>query len=122
MLFVESFVTVSDNTQTRNVKCIHLLNGGTSKCALVNRFIVIAIRRYKIKRRLIFKKIYLALILGTKKDTRRINGSFIKVNKNHVILMSEVGKVLGTRLLGPMYREIKKFRFFKFLSLLKKAV
>jgi large subunit ribosomal protein L14 len=109
MIFVETNLIATDNTQTRFVKCIHLLGGSNKKSATVGDFIIIAIKHRRFKRRLIFKKIYLALIVSMKKEKHRLNGSFISAKNNRVILMTEMGKVIGTRIFGPLYFEIKEF-------------
>lgn len=109
MIFVETNLIATDNTQTRFVKCIHLLGGSNKKAATIGDFIIIAIKNRRFKRRLISKKIYLALIVSIKKEKRRLNGAYINAKINRVILMTELGKVVGTRLFGPLYLEIKEF-------------
>jgi large subunit ribosomal protein L14 len=117
MIFVESQVIASDNTQTRIVKCIRLLGGSNRKYATVSDFIIIAVKHRRAKRRLILKKIYLALIIGAIKEKRRLSGYYIKGKTNRVLLLTEVGKVIGSRILGPLYNEIRQYsRISKLLA------
>ncbi len=109
MIFVESQVIASDNTQTRVVKCIRLLGGSNKKYATVSDFVIITIKHRWAKRRWIFKKIYLAVIIGIKKEFRRLDGSYISSRNNRVLLLTELGKIIGTRILGPIYKEIKQY-------------
>lgn len=117
MLLVESQVIVSDNTQTRIVKCIRLLGGSKRKYATVSDFIIIAVKQRRAKRRLILKKIYLALIIASIKEKRRLSGYYIKSKTNRVLLLTEFGKIIGTRILGPVYKEVKQYsRISKLLA------
>lgn len=121
MIFVESQIIASDNTQTRIVKCIRLLGGSAKKYATVGDFIIIAVKHRWAKRRLIFKKIYLALIISLKKEKRRLNGSYISSKGNRVLLLTELGKIIGTRIFGPLYKEIKPYASISKLLLKSKG-
>lgn len=109
MVTVESSVVVSDNTETRFVKCIRILGGSNRKYATVGDFIIIAVKHRHAKRRLILKKIYLALIIGMVKEKRRLSGYYISGKTNRVLLLTELGKTVGTRLSGPIYHEIQPY-------------
>ena len=123
MVLVETVLQAADNTQARRLKCIHLLVGGVRKQAGIGDFIVVAIRHRRKKRRLISRKIYLALIVGVRQILRRPNGSFIMGSKTKAVLLSEeTGIMLGSRIYGPVYWELKYLRLTKSVFIAKRFV
>ena len=113
---METLLTVCDNTETRGVKCIHVLGGSAKKFATIGDFIVIAIQRRRVWRRINVKKVCLGLVTRVKKEYRRPNGSYILGNMNMVLLLSELGKPLGTQIWGPVYYEFKTLGLDKLMA------
>lgn len=119
MILRETMVTIGDNSGARRAKTIGFLGNFFKKKATLSDFIVVAIQQRRLKRRFITKNIYLALIVALNRNILRKNGVFIKFLSNKVILLSEQGKVVGTRLYGPIALEIKKLKITKILTLAK---
>jgi large subunit ribosomal protein L14 len=119
MILRESMVRVGDNSGARRAKNIGFLGSFFKKNATLGDFIVVAIQQRRLKRRFITKNIYLGLIVTINRNFYRLNGLFIKFFSNKIILLSEQGKVVGSRLYGPIAFEIKKLKITKILTLAK---
>jgi large subunit ribosomal protein L14 len=119
MILRETMVTIGDNSGARRAKTIGFLGSFFKKKATLSDFIVVAIQQRRLKRRFITKNIYLGLIVALNRNILRLNGFFIKFSSNKVVLLSEQGKVVGTRLYGPIAAEIKKLKITKILTLAK---
>jgi ribosomal protein L14 len=115
-----SFVYVGDNTGITWVKCIHLYGGFFKKYAYLAHYILVAIQKRRLLRKFIFKNIYLAIIITQKKNFYRHNGYYVKFLYNKILLLSEVKKLIGTRIFGTAARELIKFEYFKIISFVKK--
>jgi large subunit ribosomal protein L14 len=115
-----SYLYVTDNTGALIVKCIHLYGGFSKKSSFMSEFVLIAIQKRKVLRQYITKNIYLALLVTQKKIYYRSNGYYIKFHLNKIILLNEAKKLVGTRILGTVCIEIKKYQYIKFSSLVKK--
>jgi large subunit ribosomal protein L14 len=119
MILKETMVFVGDNSGARRAKTIGFLGSFQKKAATVGDFILVAIQHRRLKRRFINKHIYLAVVVSLARNYRRLQGFFIKFLTNKVVLLSEQGKVVGSRLYGPIAKEVKKLRILKILSLAK---
>ena len=119
MIFRETFITVGDNSGARRAKTIGFLGSFFKKKAGLGDFILVAIQHRRLKRRFITKNIYLALIVTIKRNILRLNGICIKFFSNKAVLLSEQGKVVGSRLYGPIALEIKVLKISKILGLAK---
>lgn len=119
MILHETMVTIGDNSGARRAKNIGFLGSFFKKKATLGDFIVVAIQQRRLKRRFITKNIYLALVVTINRNIQRLNGIFIKFFTNKVVLLSEQGKVVGSRLYGPIAIEIKKLKITKIISLAK---
>lgn len=115
-----SFVFVADNTGARWVKCIHIYGGGLKKYAYLSQYILIAIQKRRLLRKFIIKNIYLAILITQKKIFFRIHGYYIKFLYNKVLLLSEIKKIVGTRVFGTAARELLNINYFKIISFVKK--
>ncbi len=119
MILRETMVYVGDNSGARRAKTIGFLGSFFKKQATVTNFIIVAIQQRRLKRRFITKNIYLAIVVTINRNILRLNGFFIKFVANKVLLLSEQGKLVGTRIYGPISKEIKKLKITKILSLAK---
>ena len=118
MIQNETILKVSDNSGINLVKCIKLLKGSKRKSCKVGDFIVVSVKNVDDKSKL-KKKIYLALIVGTRKLLKRKNGSYISFKNNKVILFEEKNKIFGNRIFGPIPIELKKAIYSTMNSLVK---
>jgi large subunit ribosomal protein L14 len=122
MIGKEAILYICDNSGARRVKVIGFIGSFCKKQATIGDFVVVALRRRHKKRQFITKNIYLTVIVTTKRNLRRDAGYFIKFAYNKGILLSEQGKVVGTRVFGPIALEMRQRRIVKLLSLAKSHI
>ena len=107
MIQVESRLTVADNSGAREVLCIRVLGGTRRRYATVGDVIVVTVKNVipssEIKKGTVSK----ALIVRTKKEIRRADGSYIRFNDNACVLLSNTGEMRGSRIFGPVARELR---------------
>lgn len=117
MIQVQTVLDVADNSGARKVQCIKVIGGSKRKVASVGDVIVVSIKkaipRGKVKKGDVMK----ALIVRTKKEIHRKDGSAVRFDANAVVLVSKDGEPIGTRIFGPVTRELRGKGFIKILSL-----
>jgi len=117
MIQVESILDVADNSGARKVKCIKVLGGSRRRYANVGDVVVVAVREAmpnsKIKKGSVMK----AVIVRTRKGLRREDGSVIRFDNNSAVLIDNQRQPVGTRIFGPVARELRGKRFLKIISL-----
>ena len=117
MIQAETKLTVADNSGARSVYCIKVLGGSKRRYAGIGDIIVVtvkeAIPNAKVKKGDVLK----AVVVRTKKEIRRPDGSFIRFDDNSAVLINNQREPLGTRIFGPVARELRAKRFMKIVSL-----
>lgn len=117
MIQVQAILDVADNSGARKVQCIKVIGGSKRKVASVGDVIVVSIKkaipRGKVKKGDVMK----ALIVRTKKEVHRQDGSAVRFDANAVVLVAKDGEPIGTRIFGPVTRELRGKGFVKILSL-----
>jgi large subunit ribosomal protein L14 len=117
MIQQESRLSVADNSGAKEVLCINVLGGtGTRYGSLGDKIVVTvkdAIPSGNIKKGTVSK----AVIVRTKKEVRRADGSYIRFDDNACVLLTAVDELRGTRIFGPVARELRDKRFMKIVSL-----
>jgi len=117
MIQVESELDVADNSGARRVRCIKVLGGSKRRYANIGDVIVVSVREAlpnsKIKKGSVMK----AVIVRTKKGVRRHDGSLIRFDSNSAVLIDNQKQPIGTRIFGPVARELRWKRFLKIVSL-----
>ncbi len=117
MIQVESVLDVADNSGARKVACIKVLGGSKRRYASVGDIIVVSVREClpntKIKKGQVMK----AVIVRTKKGVRRDDGSLIRFDTNSAVLVDANKQPVGTRIFGPVARELRHKKFLKIVSL-----
>ena len=107
MIQVESRLSVADNSGAREVLCIRVLGGTRRRYATVGDVIVVAVKNAiptsDVKKGAVSK----ALIVRTKKEVRRPDGSYIRFDDNACVLLSNAGEMRGSRIFGPVARELR---------------
>jgi len=107
MIQTESRLTVADNSGAREVLCIRVLGGTRRRYASVGDVIVVAVKNAiptsDVKKGTVSK----ALIVRTKKEVRRPDGSYIRFDDNACVLLSNTGEMRGSRIFGPVARELR---------------
>ena len=117
MIQTESYLDVADNSGARRVMCIKVLGGSHRRYAAVGDIIKVtvkeAIPRGKVKKGQVMK----AVVVRTKKGVRRQDGSLIKFDDNAAVLLNNQDAPIGTRIFGPVTRELRGEKFMKIISL-----
>ena len=117
MIQMQSMLTAADNSGARRVMCIKVLGGSHRRYARIGDIIKItvkeAIPRGKVKK----GQVMSAVVVRTRKGTRRSDGSVIKFDDNAAVLLNAQLAPIGTRIFGPVTRELRTERFMKIISL-----
>jgi large subunit ribosomal protein L14 len=117
MIQMQSMLTAADNSGARRVMCIKVLGGSKRRYARIGDIIKVtvkdAIPRGKVKK----GEIYNAVVVRTKSGVRRNDGSLIRFDGNAAVLLNPKLEPIGTRIFGPVTRELRSERFMKIVSL-----
>ncbi len=117
MIQTQSYLEVADNSGARRVMCIKVLGGSHRRYAQVGDIIKVtvkeAIPRGKVKKGQVMK----AVVVRTKKGVRRNDGSLIRFDDNAAVLLNNQEAPIGTRIFGPVTRELRNEKFMKIISL-----
>lgn len=117
MIQQQSNLEVADNSGARRVMCIKVLGGSMRKTASVGDVIVVSVKeaipRGKVKK----GEVHRAVIVRTKRDIQRADGSVIRFDKNAAVLINKQNEPIGTRIFGPVTRELRAKQFMKIVSL-----
>ena len=117
MIQVESRLAVADNSGAKEVLCIRVLGGTRRRYASVGDKIVVAVKSAMpsgaVKKGTVAK----AVIVRTKKEVRRADGSYIRFDDNACVILNQAGEMRGTRIFGPVARELRENNFMKVVSL-----
>lgn len=117
MIQAESRLKVADNSGARKILCIKVLGGSKRRYARVGDTIVATVKEAIPNGQVKKGEIVRAVIVRTKKEARRPDGSYIKFDENAAVLIDETGNPRGTRIFGPVARELRDRRYMKIVSL-----
>jgi large subunit ribosomal protein L14 len=117
MIQAESTLSVADNSGARKVKCIRVLGGSRRRFASVGDIIIVAIKEAIPNGRVKKGEVRRAVIVRTKKGIGRADGSHILFDENAAVLLSNDKEVVGTRIFGPVARELRARGFMRIVSL-----
>ncbi|WP_455284638.1 50S ribosomal protein L14 [Cupriavidus necator] len=117
MIQTESWLEVADNTGAREVLCIKVLGGSKRRYASVGDIIKVTVKDAAPRGRVKKGDIYNAVVVRTAKGVRRADGSLIKFDGNAAVLLNNKLEPIGTRIFGPVTRELRTERFMKIVSL-----
>ncbi len=117
MIQAETRLTVADNSGARVLYCIKVLGGSKRRYAGIGDIIVVSVKEAipnaKVKKGDVLK----AVVVRTKKEIRRPDGSYIRFDDNSAVLINNQREPMGTRIFGPVARELRAKRFMKIVSL-----
>lgn len=117
MIQLRTVLDVADNSGARKVQCIKVLGGSKRRYATVGDIIVAAVRETipgsNVKKGSVVK----AVVVRTKKEVRRPDGSYIRFDRNSAVLINNQNEPLGSRVFGPIARELREKAFMKIVSL-----
>lgn len=117
MIQMQSQLEVADNSGARRVQCVKVLGGSKRKTAGVGDVIVVSVKEAIPRGRVKKGDVHRAVIVRTAKEVRREDGSAIRFDRNAAVLINKQGEPIGTRIFGPVTRELRARRFMKIISL-----
>ena len=117
MIQTESRLDVADNTGAKSVLCIKVLGGSKRRTASVGDIIVVSIKEAQPRGRVKKGDVHRAVIVRTAKDIRRADGTVIRFDGNAAVLVNKNEEPIGTRIFGPVVRELRGKRHMKIISL-----
>ena len=117
MIQMQTNLDVADNSGARRVQCIKVLGGSKRKYASVGDVIVVSVKeaipRGRVKKGVVRK----AVVVRTSKEVRREDGTAIRFDSNAAVILNNSGEPIGTRIFGPVVRELRAKNFMKIISL-----
>ena len=117
MIQVQSILQVADNSGARKVLCVRVLGGSRHRYASIGDIIVASVRDALPQSRVKKKQLHRAVVVRTKKEIGRADGSYIRFDDNSVVLVDTNREPIGTRIFGPVARELRAKKFMKIVSL-----
>ena len=117
MIQVESNLEVADNSGAKRVACIKVLGGSKRRYASVGDIIMVSVKDAMPHSKVKKGDLMQAVIVRTAKELRRPDGSYIKFDTNAAVLLNKQGEPVGTRIFGPVARELRAKNFMKIVSL-----
>ena len=122
MIQTQTYLDIADNSGARRVMCIKVLGGSKRRFATVGDVIVVSIKEAipnaKVKKGSVMK----AVIVRTKKELGRADGTFIRFDTNSAVLITSEGEPVGTRIFGPVARELRAKKYMKIVSLAPEVI
>ena len=117
MIQMKTKLEVADNSGARSVQCVKVLGGSKRKTASIGDIIVVSVKEAIPRGRVKKGDVMKAVVVRTAKDVRRPDGSVIRFDRNAAVLINDTGEPIGTRVFGPVARELRERRFMKIISL-----
>jgi len=117
MIQQESRLAVADNSGAKTVLCIRVLGGTKRRYASVGDKIVVAVKSAMPSGAVKKGQVAKAVIVRTKKEVRRADGSYIRFDDNACVILNPTGEMRGTRIFGPVARELRENNYMKIVSL-----
>ena len=117
MIQMQTNLDVADNSGARRVQCIKVLGGSKRKYASVGDVIVVSIKEAIPRGRVKKGDVRKAVVVRTAKEVRRDDGTAIRFDSNAAVILSNSGEPIGTRIFGPVVRELRAKNFMKIISL-----
>ena len=117
MIQMQTNLDVADNSGARRVQCIKVLGGSHRRYASVGDIIVVSVKEAQPRTRVKKGDVHRAVIVRTRKEVRRTDGSVIRFDTNAAVLINKNEEPIGTRIFGPVVRELRSKGFMKIISL-----
>ena len=122
MIQQESFLKVADNTGAKEIKCIRVLGGSKRRYASIGDVVVASVRKAAPGGTVKKGEVVKAVIVRTKRGVRREDGSYVRFDENAAVIIKEDKNPKGTRIFGPVARELREKDFMKILSLAPEVI
>mgnify|MGYP003572080744 FL=1 len=117
MIQQESRLAVADNSGAKEVLCIRVLGGTKRRYASIGDKIIVTVKNALPSGNIKKGTVVTAVVVRTKKEVRRTDGSYIRFDDNAVVLLNAAGEMMGTRIFGPVARELRDKQYMKIVSL-----
>ena len=117
MIQMQTNLDVADNSGARRVQCIKVLGGSKRKYASIGDIIVVSVKEAIPRGRVKKGEVIRAVVVRTAKGVRRADGSLIRFDRNAAVLVNNQGEPVGTRIFGPVTRELRAKKYMKIISL-----
>ena len=117
MIQMQTMLDVADNSGARRVQCIKVLGGSKRRYARIGDIIKVSIKEAIPRGRVKKGDVFNAVVVRTKKGVRRPDGSLIRFDSNAAVLLNNQNQPIGTRIFGPVTRELRTENFMKIISL-----
>jgi len=114
---MQTVLTTADNSGAKRLQCIKVLGGSKRKYASIGDIIVVSVKEALPNSRVKKGDVRKAVVVRTRKEIRRPDGSYIKFDVNSAVLINDANEPIGTRIFGPVARELRARRFMKIVSL-----
>ena len=122
MIQMQTILDVADNSGARKVMCIKVVGGSKRRYANVGDIIKVAVKDAAARGRVKKGDVYNAVVVRTAKGIRRLDGALIKFDNNAAVLLNAKLEPMGTRIFGPVTRELRTERFMKIVSLAPEVI
>lgn len=122
MIQLRSMLDVADNSGAKKVMCFHIMGGARRRYASLGDTIVVSVKEATPNASVKKGDVAKAVVVRTVKEVRRDDGSYIRFDQNAAVLINAQGEPIGTRIFGPVARELRRRRFMKILSLAPEVV
>jgi large subunit ribosomal protein L14 len=117
MIQMQSNLDVADNSGAKRVQCIKVLGGSKRRVAGVGDIIVVSVKEAQPRTKVKKGDVHRAVIVRTRKEVRRVDGSVIRFDSNAAVLINKNAEPIGTRIFGPVVRELRSKGYMKIISL-----
>jgi len=117
MIQMQSVLDVADNSGARKVQCVKVLGGSRRRYAGIGDIIKISVKEAMPNSRVKKGEVFNAVVVRTRKGVRRNDGSLIRFDRNAAVLLNNQFQPVGTRIFGPVTRELRTERFMRIISL-----
>ena len=122
MIQVQTILQAADNSGAKKVMCIKVLGGSKRRYASVGDIIVVAVKESGATGAVKKGDVAKAVVVRTKKEVRRADGSYIKFDENAAVIINDAKDPRGTRIFGPVARELRDKKFMKIVSLAPEVI
>ncbi len=122
MIQSETMLKVADNSGARKILCITPLGGGVGRTATIGDIVSASVKEAEPESKIPKGKVIQAVIVRARKEIRRKDGSYIRFDDNAAVIVDHQGEPVGTRVFGPVGRELRDRKFMKIVSLAPEVV
>lgn len=122
MIFIGGLLQVCDNSGVKLVKCLKIYGRNPRSYGISGDMVLVVIKRIKKFSKIKRRKMYKGIIVRVKKKIKRVDGSFISFNRNSIVLLNNKGNPVGTRVFGPVSKELRVKKNAKLVTLCPKML